>query len=57
MNKAVNAGLADAKFRARLADLGGMMIGGSAADFGDFLVHETDKWAKVIHEANIKLID
>ena len=57
LNKAVNAGLNDAKFRARLADLGGMMIGGSAADFGEFLVHETDKWAKVIHEANIKLID
>jgi tripartite-type tricarboxylate transporter receptor subunit TctC len=57
LNKGVNAGLADAKFRARLVDLGGMMIGGSPADFGDFLVHETDKWAKVIHDANIKLMD
>ena len=57
LNKAVNAGLADEKFRAKLANLGGMMIGGSPADFGNFLVHETDKWAKVIHEANITLID
>jgi tripartite-type tricarboxylate transporter receptor subunit TctC len=57
LNKGVNAGLNDAKFRARLTDLGGMMIGGSAADFGNFLAHETDKWAKVIHEGNIKLMD
>jgi len=57
LNKAVNAGLADATFKAKLANLGGMMIGGSPADFGDFLVRETDKWAKVIHEANITLLD
>jgi len=57
LNKAVNAGLADATFRAKLANLGGMMIGGSPADFGGFLVRETDKWAKVIHEANITLLD
>jgi tripartite-type tricarboxylate transporter receptor subunit TctC len=57
LNKGVNAGLADAKLRARLADLGGMMIGGSAADFGVFLTRETDKWAKVIHEAHIKLME
>ena len=57
LNKGVNAALADTTFRARLADLGGMMIGGSPADFNDFLVRETDKWAKVIHEANIKLMD
>ena len=30
---------------------------GDAADFGKFLIAETDKWAKVIHEANIKLMD
>jgi tripartite-type tricarboxylate transporter receptor subunit TctC len=57
LNKAVNAGLADAKLRARFADLGGMMIGGSPADFRDFLIHETDKWANVIHQANIKLME
>lgn len=57
LNNGVNAALADAQFRARLADLGGMMIGGSPADFNDFLVRETDKWSKVIHEANIKLMD
>jgi tripartite-type tricarboxylate transporter receptor subunit TctC len=57
LNKAVNAGLADATFKAKLANLGGMMIGGSPADFGDFLARETDKWAKVIHEANITLLD
>jgi hypothetical protein len=34
-----------------------MLIGGSPADFGKFLTAETDKWAKVIHEANLKLME
>jgi tripartite-type tricarboxylate transporter receptor subunit TctC len=54
LNKAVNAGLADSKMRARLADLGGMMLGGSAGDFGKFIVAETEKWAKVVLAGNIK---
>jgi len=55
LNRATNAALADPKMRARLADLGGIMTPGSPADFGKFTADETDKWAKVIHEANIKL--
>jgi len=57
VNKAVNDALADPAMKKKFADLGGMMIGGSPADFDKFLVAETDKWAKVIHEANLKLME
>ena len=56
-NKAVNAALADPDMKKKFANLGGMLIGGSPADFGKFLTAETDKWAKVIHEANLKLME
>ena len=39
---------------ARLADLGGIALGGSPADFGKFVADETEKWAKVIKFAGIK---
>ena len=57
LNKSVNAALADPAMRKKFADLGGMMLPGSPADFGKFLAAETDKWAKVIHEANIALME
>jgi tripartite-type tricarboxylate transporter receptor subunit TctC len=55
LNKETNAGLADAKLKARLADLGGTLIPGSPADFGKLIAAETEKWGKVIRAANIKL--
>jgi tripartite-type tricarboxylate transporter receptor subunit TctC len=55
LNREVNAGLADPTTRAKLAALGGIMLPGTAADFGKLLVGETDKWARVIKQANIKL--
>ena len=55
LNEEINAGLADPKIRARLADLGGTVFSGSPADFGKFIADETEKWAKVIRAANIKL--
>jgi tripartite-type tricarboxylate transporter receptor subunit TctC len=48
LNQAVNAGLADPRLKARLADLGGTALTGSAADFGRIIVAETEKWAKVV---------
>jgi tripartite-type tricarboxylate transporter receptor subunit TctC len=54
LNKEINAGLADPKLRARLADLGGTVLTGSPADFGKFIADETEKWAKVIKFAGIK---
>ena len=55
LNKEANAGLADAKLKERLADLGGTLIPGSPADFGKLIAVETEKWGKVIRSANIKL--
>jgi tripartite-type tricarboxylate transporter receptor subunit TctC len=54
LNKATNAGLADPTIAARLADLGGMALTGSAADYGKFLADDVEKWRKVIRAANIK---
>ena len=54
LNGAINAALADATIRARLADLGATTLPGSPADFGKLLVDETEKWAKVIKFAGIK---
>jgi tripartite-type tricarboxylate transporter receptor subunit TctC len=57
LNKAVNDAIADPTTRKKFIDLGGMMLGGSSAEFGKFVTAETDKWAKVIHEANITLME
>jgi tripartite-type tricarboxylate transporter receptor subunit TctC len=54
LNKEINAGLADPKLRARLADLGGTVLAGSPADFGKFIGGETEKWAKVIKFAGVR---
>jgi tripartite-type tricarboxylate transporter receptor subunit TctC len=55
LNKGINAGLADPKMKATLADLGGMVLAGSPADFGKLIADDTEKWGKVIRAANIKL--
>jgi tripartite-type tricarboxylate transporter receptor subunit TctC len=55
LNNAINAGLADTKLKARLADLGATTLAGSPSDFGKLIAHETEKWAKVIRAANIKV--
>jgi len=54
LNGQINAGLADAALQAKLVDLGGMLLPGSAADFGKLIADETEKWAKVIRFAGIK---
>jgi len=54
LNKEINAGLADRKLNARIADLGGDVLALSPADFGKFIADETEKWAKVIKFAGIK---
>src|SRR4029077_13160385 len=48
LNKEINAALADPKIKAKLAELGGMLLPGTPADFGKVVAEETDKWAKVI---------
>jgi tripartite-type tricarboxylate transporter receptor subunit TctC len=54
LNKEINSGLTDPKMKARLADLGGIPLAGSPADFGKLIVDETEKWAKVVKFAVIK---
>jgi tripartite-type tricarboxylate transporter receptor subunit TctC len=54
LNKEINAGLADPKIRARIADIGGTVLAGSAAEVGKLIAEETEKWGKVIRAANIK---
>ena len=54
LNKEINAGLADQQFKARLVELGSMVLPGSSADFKKFIANETEKWAKVVKFANIK---
>ena len=46
--KAMNDALSDPKLIARLADLGGVPMKGSAEDFGKVIVSETEKWKKVV---------
>ena len=54
LNKEINAGLADPKIRARIADLGGTSLALSPAEYGKLIAEETEKWAKVVRAANIK---
>jgi tripartite-type tricarboxylate transporter receptor subunit TctC len=54
LNTEINAALADSKMKARLADIGGEVLPGSAADFGKLIADETEKWAKVVKFAGIK---
>ena len=55
LNKEINAGLADAKLRARLAKLGATTLPGSPADFAKLIARETEKWAKVIKASGVKV--
>jgi tripartite-type tricarboxylate transporter receptor subunit TctC len=54
LNKQINAGLADPKIKARLADLGGTVIPGSPADFGKLVADEIEKWGKVVKFSGAK---
>ncbi len=55
LNKEINAGLVDPKIKARLASLGSVPMPMSDAEFENFIVAETAKWANVIRAAKIKL--
>jgi tripartite-type tricarboxylate transporter receptor subunit TctC len=55
LNKEINAGLADPRMKARIADLGGTVFVSSPADFGTFIAEYTEKWANVIKFAGAKV--
>jgi len=54
LNGEINAGLADPRLKAKLADLGYAVVAGSPAEYGKLIVAEVEKWGKVIRAANIK---
>jgi len=54
LNAEINAGLADPKMRARLADLGGVPMAGTPGEFGKFIAAETEKWGKLVKFSGAK---
>jgi tripartite-type tricarboxylate transporter receptor subunit TctC len=55
LNKELNLGLKDAKVRARIEELGGTVAGGTPQEFATVIAEATEKWAKVIKFAGIKV--
>src|SRR5262249_6537284 len=56
LNKEVNISIADHKLKARLANLGGAVLGGWCADSGTVTHDEIKKWDKLLVAANRKSI-
>jgi tripartite-type tricarboxylate transporter receptor subunit TctC len=54
LNSAITAGLADSETKQRLAELGGVPMPMTAAEFGKLIADETDKWGKVVRAAHLK---
>jgi tripartite-type tricarboxylate transporter receptor subunit TctC len=55
LNQELNAGLADSNIKTRIVELGGAVLGGSPAEFATILSEATEKWARVIKFAGIKV--
>jgi tripartite-type tricarboxylate transporter receptor subunit TctC len=54
LNKEINAGLADPRMKARIADLSYTVFASSPAEFAAYIAAFTEKWAKVIRFAGIR---
>jgi len=54
LNREINAGLADPKIKARLADMGGTVLAGPPAEFGKLIADETEKWGRVVKFSGAK---
>jgi tripartite-type tricarboxylate transporter receptor subunit TctC len=55
LNREINAALKDEKILAKLKDLGGIPLPGSAEDFDKVIASETAKWEKVVRAANLSV--
>jgi tripartite-type tricarboxylate transporter receptor subunit TctC len=55
LNREINAVLADPEVRKRLVELGGEPLITTPEDFGAMIAAETEKWAKVVKFADIKV--
>jgi tripartite-type tricarboxylate transporter receptor subunit TctC len=54
LNTEINAGLADAKIRARLAELAATVLTGSSASYGKLIADDTEKWGRVVKFSGAK---
>jgi tripartite-type tricarboxylate transporter receptor subunit TctC len=54
LNNAINAALADPKFKEHVGEFGNTLLPGSTAEYGKTMVNETEKWTQVIRTAGIK---
>jgi tripartite-type tricarboxylate transporter receptor subunit TctC len=54
IGREINAGLADPRMQTKFADLGGVPMPMAPAELTKLIAEETEKWAKVIHKANLK---
>jgi tripartite-type tricarboxylate transporter receptor subunit TctC len=54
LNAEINAGLADAKIRARLAELAATVLPGSSADYAKLIADDTEKWGRVVKLAGAR---
>jgi tripartite-type tricarboxylate transporter receptor subunit TctC len=54
LNREINTAMADPKIKARIVELGGPPIFGSAAEFGKIIADDTAKWARVIQFSGAK---
>jgi tripartite-type tricarboxylate transporter receptor subunit TctC len=57
LNGEINAVLAEPAIKAKLVDLGGEPLIGPPEAFGAMIVAETEKWKKVIEDANIAKVE
>jgi tripartite-type tricarboxylate transporter receptor subunit TctC len=54
LNKEINAGIADPKLRARLAEFGGMPVPNAPAEFARLIADDIEKWGNVVRFAGLK---
>ena len=54
LNREINAGLADAKLKERLAEFGSSPFVASPSEFGKHLAEQTEKWGRVVKAANLR---
>jgi len=55
LNRVINAGLADPRLSARLAELGAVPQPFTPAEFGAYMAAEAEKWAKIVRAANVRI--